>query len=138
MSSPEKIIHTYHCICTQLVLATTTPLSTLKPRTSDSSLILPLPDLSATTNHYALLTNTTLDTAPTIIRLEDGFEKRYFHKCNRCDLSVGYSLDKSQSEDGKGMKGEVVFLLQGGLVGTENMKAAKDMEGEIGRVGVKG
>ncbi|KAI5207957.1 hypothetical protein E4T38_03027 [Aureobasidium subglaciale] len=133
MSSPEKIIHTYHCICTQLVLATTTPLSTLKPRTSDSSLILPLPDLSATTNHYALLTNTTLDTAPTIIRLEDGFEKRYFHKCNRCDLSVGYSLDKSQSEDGKGMKGEV-----GGLVGTENMKAAKDMEGEIGRVGVKG
>ncbi|KAI5275093.1 hypothetical protein E4T47_01943 [Aureobasidium subglaciale] len=131
MSSPEKTIYTYHCICTQLVLATTTPLSNLKPRASDSSLILPLPDLSAITTHYALLTNTSADAAPTIIRLEDGFEKRYLYKCNRCDLSIG------QSEDGKGVKGDVVFLLQGGLVGTEDMKAAKDMEGEIGRVGVK-
>jgi len=142
MSSPEKTIHTYHCICTQLVLATTTPLSSLKTRTSDSSHILPLPSLSSTssTSHYASLANTSIDTKPTVIRLEDGLEKRYFHKCGRCGLSIAYSLDKSQFDDTKtssGAREDVVFLIPGGLVDTENMKSGKDMDAEIAKVGVK-
>lgn len=142
MSSPEKTIHTYHCICTQLVLATTTTLANLKTRTSDSSHILPLPSLSSTspTSHYASLANVTTDAKPTIIRLEDGFEKRYFHKCGRCELSIAYSLDKSQFEDTKtssGAREDVVFFIPGGLVNTEDMKSGKDMDAEIGKVGVK-
>ncbi|KAH0372179.1 hypothetical protein KCU65_g1283, partial [Aureobasidium melanogenum] len=145
MSSPEMTVHTYHCICTQLVLASTSTLSSLKTRTSDSSHILPLPDLSSTsstssTSHYASLANTTTDTKPTVIRCEDGFEKRYFHKCGRCELSVAYSLDKSQFEDTKtssGPREDVVFLVPGGLMSTEDMKAGKDMDAEIAKVGVK-
>jgi len=142
MSSPEKTIHTYHCICTQLVLATTTPLSSLRTRNSDSSHILPLPSLFSTTptSHYASLASTTIDTKPTVIRLEDGFEKRYFHKCGRCELSIAYSLDKSQFDDTKtssGAREDVAFLVPGGLVDTEDMKRGKDMDAEIGKVGVK-
>jgi hypothetical protein len=142
MSSPEKKIHTYHCICTQLVLASTATLESLKIRTSDSSYILPLPDLSSTstTSHYASLANTITDDKPTMIRLEDGFEKRYFHKCGRCELSIAYSLDKSQFEDTKtssGARENVAFLIPGGLVSTEDMKSGKDMDAEIAKVGVK-
>lgn len=142
MSSPEKTIHTYHCICTQLVLASTITLENLKTRTSDSSYILPLPDLSSasTASHYALLANTTTDDKPTVIRLEDGFEKRYFHKCGRCELSIAYSLDKSQFDDTKSSSGareDVAFLVPGGLVSTEDMKSGKDMDAEIAKVGVK-
>ncbi|KAG9834207.1 hypothetical protein KCU98_g9940, partial [Aureobasidium melanogenum] len=142
MSSPEVTVHTYHCICTQLVLASTSTLESLKTRTSDSSHILPLPDLSATssTSHYASLANTTTDAKPTVIRCEDGFEKRYFHKCGRCELSIGYSLDKSQFEDTKtssGPREDVVFLISGGLMSTEDMKSGKDTDVEIAKVGVK-
>jgi hypothetical protein len=142
MSSPEQTIHTYHCICTQLVLASTSTLESLKTRTSDSSYILPLPDLSSTstTSQYALLTNTITDDTPTVIRLEDGFEKRYFHKCGRCELSIGYSLDKSQFEDTKASSGareDVAFLIPGGLIPTEDMKSGKDMDAMIANVGVK-
>ncbi|KAG9677206.1 hypothetical protein KCU99_g1932, partial [Aureobasidium melanogenum] len=142
MSSPEMIVNTYHCICTQLVLASTSSLESLKTRTSDSSHILPLPDLSSTssTSHYASLANTITDTKPTVIRCEDGFEKRYFHKCGRCELSIGYSLDKSQFEDtntSSGPREDVVFLIPGGLMSTENMKSGKDMDVEIAKVGVK-
>ncbi|KAH0350207.1 hypothetical protein KCU81_g2710, partial [Aureobasidium melanogenum] len=142
MSSPEMTIHTYHCICTQLVLASTSTLESLKTRTSDSSHILPLPDLSSTssTSHYASLANTTTDAKPTVIRCEDGFEKRYFHKCGRCELSVAYSLDKSQFEDTKtssGPREDVVFLIPGGLMSTQNMKSGKDMDAEITKISVK-
>ncbi|KAG9525115.1 hypothetical protein KCV07_g1350, partial [Aureobasidium melanogenum] len=142
MSSPEMTVHTYHCICTQLVLASTSTLESLKTRSSDSSHILPLPDLSSTssTSHYASLANTITDTKPTVIRCEDGFEKRYFHKCGRCELSIGYSLDKSQFEDtntSSGPREDVMFLIPGGLMSTENMKSGKDMDVEIAKVGVK-
>jgi hypothetical protein len=142
MASTEKTIHTYHCICTQLVLASTSTLQSLKTRTSDSSYILPLPDLSSTstTSQYALLTSTITDDTPTVIRLEDGFEKRYFHKCGRCELNIAYSLDKSQFEDTKASSGareDVAFLIPGGLVSTEDMKSGKDMDAMIVNVGVK-
>jgi hypothetical protein len=142
MSATEKIIHTYHCICTQLVLASTSTLESLKARTSDLSYILPLPSLSSTstTSHYASLSNTITDDKPTVIRLEDGFEKRYFHKCGRCELNIAYSLDKSQFEDTKtslGVREDVAYLVPGGLVSTEDTKSGKDMEAMIGKVGVR-
>lgn len=142
MSSPDNTVHTYHCICTQLVLATTTLLSSLKTRTSDSSHILPLPSLSSTspTSHYASLANTITDAKPTVIRLENGFEKRYLHKCCRCELSIAYSLDKSQFENtqtASGAREDIAFLIPGGLISTEDMKSGKDMDAEIGKVGVK-
>ncbi|CAD0095271.1 unnamed protein product [Aureobasidium vineae] len=142
MSSPEQTIHTHHCICTQLVLASTSTLESLKTRSSDLSHILPLPDLSSvsTTSHYASLTNTVIDTKPTVIRLDDGFEKRYFHKCGRCDLNIAYTLDQSQFEDTKtssGARENVAFLMPGGLMSTEDMKSGRDMDAEIAKVGVK-
>jgi hypothetical protein len=142
MSSTEKTIHTYHCICTQLVLASTSIIESLKTRTSDSSHILPLPDLSSTstTSQYGLFTNTITDDKPTVIRLEDGFEKRYFHKCGRCELNIAYTLDKSQFDGTKASSGareDVAFLIPGGLVSTEDMKSGKDMDAMIVNVGVK-
>jgi hypothetical protein len=142
MSSPEKTIHTYHCVCTQLVLASTSTLDNLKTRTSDSSYILPLPDLSSTSTitQYASLTNTITDTKPTVICLEDGLEKRYFHKCGRCELSIAYSLDKSQFDDTKtssGAREDVAYLIPGGLVSTEDMKSGKGIDAVIAKIGVK-
>lgn len=139
MSTAEKTVYTYHCLCTQLVLAGTSPINTLKKRATDSSLILPLPDASSS-SHYATLVNTTADQKATVIRREDGFEKRYSHKCARCDLTLAYSLDKSLYEDTKSLTGareDVVYLLPGGLLDTDDMVKAKDMESEITKFGVK-
>jgi len=58
---------------------------------------------------YSLLLNTTLDRRPVIVRREDGFEKRWVRRCGRCRTGVGYALDE---------KGEVVYLLEEGLVET--------------------
>ena len=42
---------------------------------------------------YSLLLSTTLDRRPSLIRREDGFEKRWWWRCSRCRLIVGYQLD---------------------------------------------
>lgn len=60
-------------------------------------------------------------------------------KCQRCDLVVGYRLDRSQFEDEKaqsGCRGGVVYLLPGGFLSTEDMLAGKKMDSEIGRIAV--
>lgn len=138
-NSAEPIVHTYHCICTQLILATTTTLDKVSIRSSDKSHICALPE-TASKAHYARLSNTSLDEKPTVIRLEDGFEKRFFEKCVRCDLIVGYHLDKSQCEDTKshsGCREDVVYLLPGGLLSTADMQAGKNMEQDIGKIAIK-
>lgn len=142
MSATKQTIHTYHCICTQLVLASTSPLDSLKSRSSDSSLIVPVPNISQTAadSHYASLVNTVADSKPTVIRRDDGFEKRYFHKCSRCDLILAYSLDRSQFDDTKALSGvrdDLVFVIPGGLMSTEEMKLGKEMDTEITKAGVK-
>jgi len=87
---------------------------------------------------YALLLSTTLDRNPVVIRSKDGFEKRYLQRCGRCRLVVGYQLDKSQyeGEDEVGRKEDVVYLLPGGLLDTDEMVAGKDMTGSIGFEGI--
>lgn len=64
-----------------------------------------------------------------IIRGEEGFEKRYLQKCGRCSIIVGYQLDKSQYGEEKqlGRRDDVIYLLPGGLLTTEEMAAGKDM-----------
>ena len=164
-----KII-TYHCICSTLLLATTHNLSSLPRRAEpalDKAFILPLPPASRAVaettegddteaeNHdssdvgYSLLVSTTQDRKPTIVRREDGFEKRILLRCGRCRLVVGYKLDPAHFEGavaGTGLRqaqedteldsttrdadGEanVVYLLPGGLASSEDLRSGKTPE----------
>lgn len=74
------------------------------------------------------------DSTPLILKLEDGFEKRYAARCKRCDLQFGYWLDKSQFDDAeKGRMTDVLYLLNGELLETEEMR-----EGRTGEEGEGG
>lgn len=64
---------------------------------------------------YSLLLNTTLDRRPVVVRRADGFEKRWVRRCGRCRTGVGYVLDE-------GGEGEVVYLLEEGLVETGRLR----------------
>ncbi|KAF3391242.1 hypothetical protein F1880_007489 [Penicillium rolfsii] len=165
MSSPQKLpIHTQHCrFCNHLLLATTRTLFTLPRRSSpaaDNALILPLEKLRSTTSadedqepapdaksnsspkHVTIILSTTLpDRRATLIRREDGIEKRILLRCGRCRVVVGYYLDRvhwgeSQAqkkkaigegeEDGEGGEEEeerppAMYVLPGSLVETEAM-----------------
>ncbi|KAK2759537.1 hypothetical protein FQN54_003016 [Arachnomyces sp. PD_36] len=86
--------------------------------------------------HYTILLSTTLpDRRHTVIRREDGFEKRLLLRCGRCRVVVGYVLDeeahrirpgttttgeKDADQDKEG-KRKVVYILPGSLVGTDEM-----------------
>lgn len=79
-----------------------------------------------------LSSSTHTDEEAVVLKLEDGFEKRYAMRCGRCDLQVGYMLDRASfDEASSGRKGDVVYLLPGGLMSTEEMKQGKDMSNEI-------
>jgi hypothetical protein len=82
--------------------------------------------------------NTTLDRSAVVIRSDDGFEKRHLQRCARCQLIVGYQLDKSQYEglEEIGRREDVVYLLPGGILNTEDMVAGKDMTNGIAFAGV--
>ncbi|KAK7509311.1 uncharacterized protein IWZ02DRAFT_387103 [Phyllosticta citriasiana] len=166
-SAAQPEIHTYHCLCAQLLLASTTPLAHLPRRGGpsisadapplDRAYILPLPASPPTTTtaddalaqaqtqeatdarspHYALTLSLSSDRSATIIQRDDGLEKRYLARCGRCRVVVGYWLDWSQfassttAADG-GRREDVVFLLPGGLLSTEDMAAGKRGEGKVG------
>lgn len=102
-----------------------------------------------------MLLSVTADSRPTIIRCADGFEKRYLHRCGRCKVVLGYTLDEAhfatENERGgfdrRGNGGEVrhqahgidgkekvgrgsemvkvLYLLPGGLMSTEDMVLGK-------------
>ncbi|GIZ43266.1 hypothetical protein CKM354_000649800 [Cercospora kikuchii] len=133
-------ISTYHCICSQLLLAT--PAANFKQlpiRQSDKSSILKI-----STEEESLDANTSLlikdavevENEATMLEVEDGFEKRFFVKCRRCGIVVGYFLDwRLWGEEGegkkKGRRGDVVFLLEGALRGSEEV-AGKGGEEKMG------
>jgi hypothetical protein len=141
-------VHAYHCLCSHLLFASTKPLSALEHRAGlDKSYILPLPppprsfhgDAEQQLSHYALLPGVTRDRNPMVIRSAEGFEKRYVHRCGRCRLVVGYQLDRSQyqgEDDEDGIREDVMYLLPGGLLESDDMLAGKDMSANIGFEGV--
>lgn len=90
------------------------------------------------TKHTTLLLSTTIpDKRATLIRREDGIEKRILLRCGRCRVVVGYYLDKvhwdshtskrigiGAGEDvgeGDEERPPAVYVLPGALVETEGM-----------------
>ena len=137
-SNPANIL-TYHCLCTQLSLATTAPLETLPKRQIDAAAIATCGDFAASTKPSLTMQALSADEKATIVKLEDGFEKRYAVRCTRCGLAAGYQLDKSQfpgTESQDGPRTDVVYILPGGLMTTEEMKEGRSMEAEVGKVGM--
>lgn len=62
----------------------------------------------------------------------------YMQRCGRCTSVVGYQLDKSQylGEKNEGRKDDVVYILPGGLVTTDEMASGKDMNAHVSFQGV--
>lgn len=143
---PTSKIHTYHCLCSTLLLATPYPLPTLPRRASpslDRACILPLPPLSpsptdannASSAAAILPSLLTPNMRPArkvvIVRREDGFERRRLFRCGRCGVGVGYEiLGDAETEAGGKERERVVYLLEGGLVESEDMGV--EGEGEEG------
>lgn len=83
--------------------------------------------------HYTILLSTTaVSTQPTIIRRQDGFEKRFLIRCGRCRVVCGYALDKIHfplkkdkngggDAEGKDDGADVVYILPGAVVETGEM-----------------
>jgi hypothetical protein len=131
----SNTVYTYHCLCSHLLLATTTPLPALPTRqnAADKAHIMPLPPAPsaagskapANTNaHYGLLLSMRQDPAPEMLTSDNGFEKRYTQRCARCNLAVGYQLDWAQfggPAERTGRREDVVFLLPGGFITTSEM-----------------
>ncbi|KAJ5256558.1 hypothetical protein N7478_012662 [Penicillium angulare] len=120
---PRLQIRTQHCtFCNHLLLATTRDLKILPTRTGeakDRAIILPLEkneteleDEDTNTNttfksqskHVTLLLSTSIpDRRATLIRREDGIEKRVLVRCGRCRVVMGYFLDEVHY-DGAGLQ----------------------------------
>ncbi|KAJ5693437.1 hypothetical protein N7462_002860 [Penicillium macrosclerotiorum] len=148
-------IRTQHCrFCNHLLLATTRDLSKLPRRggeAQDKAIIVPLeaheadlddelegqePSTTTATRksqHVTLLLSTTLpDRRATLVRREDGIEKRFLLRCGRCRAIMGYYLDKAhwgttRKQSYKDEEPEMeerppaVYLLPGSVVETEQM-----------------
>ncbi|RMZ30727.1 hypothetical protein D0859_05177 [Hortaea werneckii] len=98
---------TYHCLCSELIVALPKPLEQLLRREGDAS--------------YTTV-NASIAEDAIIMKLEDGFEKRYPVACRRCSLPIGYHLDLCQFEDSKSSSGplsDVLYILSGALQSTE-------------------
>lgn len=137
----SNTVYTYHCLCSHLLLATTTPLPSLPQRhhSLDKAHIMPLPPPPAPStgknsrgeqptrsDHYGLLLSTRIEKNPEIITSDEGFEKRYLQRCGRCSLVVGYQLDWQQfAVDRTGRREDYVFLLPGGFMTTSEMILGK-------------
>ncbi|KAH8423688.1 uncharacterized protein LDX57_001445 [Aspergillus melleus] len=163
-------ILTNHCrFCNHLLLATTQTVSALARRKEparDGALILPLPSPRAQSNdtepsdekgqegqgsgsgkpvqqQYSILLSTAVpDRRATMVRREDGFEKRWFLRCGRCRVVVGYFLDAvhfpnvtaagkepdGEDEDVEAERAKVVYLLPGALVETDDMGDPEKMK----------
>ncbi|KAF2673645.1 hypothetical protein BT63DRAFT_162563 [Microthyrium microscopicum] len=136
----------YHCLCTQLLLATAKPLDSNMRRGReglDKAYIVPLTPLkdlqrshqnlpsdqeqdngtSTSPADGAVLLNTLVDKKPIVVRRSDGFEPRYQRRCTRCDLVIGYHLDNTQTNPGSqaGRDDKTVFILPDALNTTEEM-----------------
>jgi hypothetical protein len=150
----SNTVYTYHCLCSHLLLATTTPLPSLPQRhhSADKAHIMPLPpaptpsSISKATpkaqavpnDHYGLLLSTRIEKTAEIISSDEGFEKRYLQRCGRCSLVVGYQLDWQQfSVEKSGRREDYVFLLPGGFMTTSEMITGKARAAENAGTGMQ-
>jgi len=145
----SNTVYTYHCLCSHLLLATTTPLPSLPCRAHalDKAHIMPLPPPAPPSNgrktsrgaqpdppnHYGLLLSTRTEKTAEIITSDSGFEKRYLQRCGRCSLVVGYQLDWQQfAVDRTCRREDYVFLLPGGFMTTSEMIKGKQAASAAG------
>jgi hypothetical protein len=143
VSTPDPArlpVRTLHCrFCNHLLLASSRDIARLPRRrepAKDAAIILPLPaepeeeeeieeegtarKARSQHQHATLLLSTTLaDRKPTLVRRDDGIEKRLFLRCGRCRVPVGYFLDGVHFPAGD--QGKVVYLLPGALMDTDSM-----------------
>ncbi|GAB7334548.1 hypothetical protein MBLNU13_g06530t1 [Cladosporium sp. NU13] len=117
-TSPANIL-TYHCLCTQLSLATNAPLETLPKRQLDAAAIATCGDFASASKPTLTMQALSVDGKATVIKLDDGFEMRY-----------AFTGTESQS----GPRTDVVYILPGGLLTTEEMREGRSMEAEVGKV----
>lgn len=185
---PSTHISTYHCICSEVLFASTRPLTEFATRQSDHAAICTIINNSnnssssnsnsnhssnsagkeeekeqkegegtktkSSSNNSILLSNAIAierkekgkgkekeeeDFPCLILKLDDGFEKRYPVQCPRCGVCFAYQLDGSQwVEDGNekgrekekeedddarrtGRRCDVLYVLREGLVRTEDV-----------------
>lgn len=83
------------------------------------------------TEKHTSLHNVVFGRTPIVVRREDGFEKRTLVRCRRCELVVAYNLSSGDDDEQVGGGGsareerDVVYILPGALVSTEDMKVGK-------------
>ncbi|CZT03611.1 uncharacterized protein RCO7_07655 [Rhynchosporium graminicola] len=167
-------IQTYHCLCTTLLIASTHTLSSLPRRSntssssssphSDAALILPLPSSPPSSTNandlpphgHTTLLSLSADHKATLIRRDQGFEKRLLYRCGRCRLVVGYSLElpphpppsipsnqtnmdmdndstlsKSTATEQE-YDGKILYILPGGVTSTAVMSSGRKIgEGDV-------
>ncbi|KIW66460.1 hypothetical protein PV04_05795 [Phialophora macrospora] len=135
--TPPTPIHTYHCLCTTLILTTIHDLRTLPRRqepVQDAALILAPPvdiirsdeiNSESAQPGSSVMLNVASQRRPVIIRREDGFERRILLRCARCKLVLGYSLDEAHWADTDG-PARPLYLLPGGLLSTAEMADGKE------------
>ena len=126
--------YSYHCLCNNFILATIHNLSQASRRkdsAADSAIILPVGGEAST-----VLPGVNQAKEPMMVQREDGFEKRWQATCDRCGIALGYYLDWLQFVDGngpdsaqtppkEGCNSQVLYLLPGAMVLTEDMQEGK-------------
>lgn len=87
----------------------------------------------STANGVTVLLSMPLVSQPALIRRSDGIEKRYVLQCSRCKLPMGYHLDWAHWEEQggaagrKGRREDLLYLLPGALLDTEQMMSGKKL-----------
>ncbi|OQO02592.1 hypothetical protein B0A48_12120 [Cryoendolithus antarcticus] len=118
-------ITTYHCLCSQLLGGTRLPLDAMPKRQIDGSSIAVPGDFGKSPLASISIQDLLVDSAPTILKLDDGFEKRYAARCGRCGLMAGYYLDRSQFDNAEtGVNEDVLYILPGSLEATDKLRQA--------------
>ncbi|KAL1969835.1 hypothetical protein VTN77DRAFT_7344 [Rasamsonia byssochlamydoides] len=114
---------------TQTQTQTQTSLSSHQNGTTTTMTTTPKPPPQQ--QHYTILLSTTIpDRKPTIIRREDGFEKRILLRCGRCRVVIGYVLDEEQRKIKKTQKKEKTQQQQPQTEGEIEKQEAEEEEEE--------
>ncbi|KAK6427998.1 hypothetical protein LTR95_015862 [Oleoguttula sp. CCFEE 5521] len=101
------------------------PIEAMQKRQIDGSFIATLGDFGKSPHASISIQNLVVDSAPTILKLDDGFEKRHAARCGRCGLMAGYYLDRSQFDSAEtGVNEDVLYILPGSLDATDEIRQA--------------